>query len=63
MDLTLVHAREAYREAISVSASHLALVHNHPSGDCSPSTDDIRTTRQMLKAGKMPGRSLLPVEP
>ncbi|MDD2710463.1 MAG: JAB domain-containing protein [Verrucomicrobiae bacterium] len=32
---TLVHAREAYREAISVSASHLALVHNHPSGDCS----------------------------
>jgi len=53
LNQTLVHAREAFREAISAAAAHLALVHNHPSGDPTPSSEDVRITRQMLKAGEV----------
>ncbi len=56
---TLIHAREVYREAISSSAAHVVLVHNHPSGDPKPSPDDIRTTREMVQAGKIVGIPLL----
>jgi DNA repair protein RadC len=55
LNQTLVHAREAFREAIAVSAAHLVLVHNHPSGDPKPSPDDIRVTRDLVEAGKLIG--------
>ena len=53
LNQTLIHAREAFREAISAAAAHLVLVHNHPSGDPTPSSEDVRITRQMLKAGEV----------
>lgn len=56
---TLIHAREAYREAIASAAAHLMLVHNHPSGESTPSVDDIRTTRQMIRAGQVLGIPLM----
>ncbi|MDD2709987.1 MAG: DNA repair protein RadC [Verrucomicrobiae bacterium] len=56
---TLIHAREAYRDAIAAAAAHLMIVHNHPSGDPTPSADDIRTTRQMLRAGQVLGIPLV----
>lgn len=47
---TLVHPREVFREAIRASASAVICAHNHPSGDPSPSTADIRVTRQLREA-------------
>lgn len=56
---TLIHAREVFRPAISVAASHVILGHNHPSGDPKPSADDIRATREMAEAGRTLGIPLL----
>lgn len=47
---TLVHPREVFREAIRASASAIICAHNHPSGDPTPSTADIRVTRQLREA-------------
>jgi len=51
----LAHPREVYRPAIADSASAIILVHNHPSGDPTPSAEDIRVTRQLIDAGKIIG--------
>ena len=51
IDASLVHPREVFRAAIENSASAVVLVHNHPSGDPTPSAEDIRITRQLVKAG------------
>jgi len=56
---SLVHPREVYREAIRFSAAAICLVHNHPSGDPTPSPDDIKTTKRLLEAGKIMGIDLL----
>lgn len=53
LDQVLIHAREVFRPAISAGAHSVVLVHNHPSGDPSPSEADIRVTRDMLRAGAM----------
>lgn len=50
---TTVRLAEVFRPAIIERASGLIVVHNHPSGDPSPSQDDIRTTRQLVEAGKL----------
>jgi DNA repair protein RadC len=47
---TLAHPREVYREAIKESASAILCVHNHPSGDPTPSSADIKMTRQLRDA-------------
>ena len=47
---SLVHPREVFREAIRLSASSIIAIHNHPSGDPSPSAADIKITRQLKKA-------------
>ncbi len=52
-DASLVHAREVLRPAISDGASAVVLVHNHPSGDPTPSAEDIRITRQLVEAGRI----------
>lgn len=59
LNQTLVHAREVFREAISASAAHIILVHNHPSGDPKPSPDDIQTTQDMIRASRLLGIPLL----
>jgi DNA repair protein RadC len=51
MDTILVHAREVFRTAIVGSAAAVLLMHNHPSGDPSPSENDIKVTRDMVRAG------------
>jgi DNA repair protein RadC len=56
VDASLVHPREVFRQAIGEhAASAVILVHNHPSGDPTPSAEDIRITRQMIEAGKILG--------
>lgn len=53
LDSSLVHPREVFREAIRSSASAVILGHNHPSGDPNPSSDDIRITEELVRAGRV----------
>jgi DNA repair protein RadC len=53
LDASLVHPREVFKEAIRSSCAAIVLVHNHPSGDPSPSAEDVRITRQLVEAGKV----------
>ncbi len=50
---SLVGAREVFREAVRDGASSLVVVHNHPSGDPSPSPEDVKVTRQLILAGDL----------
>ena len=59
VDSSLVHPREVFRTAIENSASAIVLLHNHPSGDPEPSTEDIAVTHRLLKAGELLGVPLL----
>ena len=56
---SLVHPREVYREAIRTGSSAIIVAHNHPSGDPSPSSADIRVTRQLREAAEVVGIALL----
>ena len=53
LDASLVHPREVFREAVRSATAAVVLAHNHPSGDPTPSTDDIAVTRQLVDAGKV----------
>ena len=50
---SLVHPREVFREAIAERAASVILVHNHPSGDPTPSLDDRMVTNQLVLAGRV----------
>ncbi len=56
---SLIHPREAFREAIRESAASVIFIHNHPSGDPSPSDDDLAITERLKKAGQIIGISVL----
>jgi len=49
----VVHPRELFREAINYHAAAVVLVHNHPSGDPSPSHEDVALTQKMIEAGRL----------
>jgi DNA repair protein RadC len=53
LNSSLVHPREVFREAIAERAAAIILVHNHPSGDPTPSPDDRVVTEQLVQAGKL----------
>lgn len=53
LDTILVHPREVFRPAIVAAASAVVLMHNHPSGDSSPSEADIKATRDLIRAGQL----------
>lgn len=53
MDTILVHAREVFRGAIIAAAAAIAIIHNHPSGDPTPSEADIKVTRDLIRAGQL----------
>ena len=56
-DLTgsVVHPREAFKSAVNKSAAAVIFIHNHPSGDPSPSEEDILVTKRLCEAGKILG--------
>ncbi len=56
---TLVHPREVFRPALREAAAALVLVHNHPSGDPSPSPEDREITRRLARAGMLLGIPVL----
>lgn len=53
LDTILVHPREVFRAAIAANAAAVVLVHNHPSGDPTPSEGDIKVTRDLIRAGQL----------
>jgi len=56
---SLAHPREIFAPAIGQAAAGVVLVHNHPSGDPSPSDEDVRLTRRISQAGQIMGIELL----
>ena len=52
LDAAIIHPREVFKPAIKNSASRIILVHNHPSGDPSPSDEDLDITRRIVESGK-----------
>jgi DNA repair protein RadC len=53
LDTLLVHPREVFKSAIAAGAAAVVLVHNHPSGDPTPSEADIKVTRDLIRAGQL----------
>lgn len=56
---SIVHPREVFKPAILTSSSSMILVHNHPSGDPTPSHEDIELTRRLINAGDILGIKVL----
>ncbi|MFT9849866.1 RadC family protein [Aneurinibacillus sp. REN35] len=59
LNSSIVHPREVYKEAIRRSSASVICLHNHPSGDASPSREDIDVTRRLQEAGRILGIELL----
>ena len=59
IDASIVHPREVFRAAASAGAAALVLFHNHPSGDPTPSDDDIALTKRLVRAGDLMGIPVL----
>ena len=55
LNASLVHPREVFAPAVGISAASVVLGHNHPSGDVTPSREDIELTRRMVQAGEIMG--------
>jgi len=59
LNSSLVHPREVFRQAITDNAAAIILAHNHPSGDPTPSSEDIKVTKQLVSAGEIIGIKVL----
>jgi len=53
LDSIMVHPREVFRLAVMTSAAAIVMMHNHPSGESTPSEADIRVTRDIIRAGQL----------
>jgi len=56
---SIVHPREVFKIAVRKSAASIILVHNHPSGDPTPSREDVEITRRLIEAGDIMGIAVL----
>lgn len=59
LNSSLVHPREVFAPALEYKAASIILAHNHPSGDLTPSEEDIAITKRLISAGDLLGISLL----
>jgi DNA repair protein RadC len=59
INTNIVHPREIFRPGIEYTCAAVVLAHNHPSGVCTPSTQDIEITEQIIQAGKVLGINVL----
>jgi len=59
LNSSIVHPREVFRAAIRHSAASVIVAHNHPSGDPTPSREDIEVTRRLMEAGRIVGIEVL----
>lgn len=55
LNASIVHPREVFKEAIRNNSNDIVIVHNHPSGNPSPSDEDIKLTKRLIQAGKIIG--------
>ena len=53
LTLSIVHPREVFRPALIANAAAIVVLHNHPSGDATPSEADIKVTRDLIRAGQL----------
>ena len=59
LNTTVVHPREVFKPAVLCNAAGVLLAHNHPSGDATPSEDDMKTTKRLCDAGTILGITVL----
>jgi DNA repair protein RadC len=59
LDSTLVHPREVFKAALLANAAAIIVCHNHPSGDPTPTMDDVDVTRRLAASGQVLGIELL----
>jgi DNA repair protein RadC len=59
LNASIVHPREVFRAAIKRSSASIVCAHNHPSGDPTPSAEDIELTQRLVEAGKLIGIEVL----
>lgn len=59
LNASIVHPREVFKEAVKRSAANIIVAHNHPSGDPTPSVEDIEATKRLMNCGTMFGIELL----
>lgn len=59
LNANIVHPREVFRCALIESAAHIIVAHNHPSGDPTPSREDIEITKKLIETGKIMGIDVL----
>ena len=59
LNRSIVHPREIFREAYLLSASSFVCMHNHPSGDVTPSMEDVELTKSLISIGKIQGINLV----
>jgi len=59
LNASIVHPREVFKEALRRSAASIICFHNHPSGDPSPSKEDIEVTKRLAECGKIMGIEIL----
>lgn len=59
LNASIVHPREVFRAAIKRSSASIICLHNHPSGDPSPSPEDVELTRRLVQAGELIGIEVL----
>ncbi len=50
---SLLSTREVFRHALRAGACKIVLLHNHPSGSCNPSMEDLSVTKKIMEAGKL----------
>ena len=56
---SIVGTREVFQKALLANAFSIILMHNHPSGECTPSREDIEVTKRLVEAGKILGIEVL----
>ena len=54
-----MHPREVFKGALELSSASIIMIHNHPSGDPSPSREDIAVTEKLVEGGKLLGIDVL----
>jgi len=59
LNSSLVHPREVFTRAVGGRSAQIIVCHNHPSGECVPSDEDIEITRRLVKAGTLLGIELI----
>ena len=59
LNQSIVHPREVFKTALLSSAAAIILIHNHPTGDTTPSSEDFEVTRRLQEAGTLLGIKVL----